>query len=160
MILAATTTANIGVSASVSKACSITTTTPVAFGIYDPIGTNASAAMNASGSISVACSTGATGMTIALSNGTNGTGTQRSMKLTNPAGPQLLNYTLGQPPSNVPGTACTYTSNIPWTATAMMTIATATSKAAQVYNVCGTIAGGQDVPAGDYADTIVATLNF
>jgi spore coat protein U-like protein len=160
IILAATATANIGISATVSKACSISSTTPVAFGIYDPIGTNATAPLNATGSISVTCSKGATGMTIGLSNGASAVAGQRTMKLTGGTATDLLNYTLGQPPSSVPATACTFASNIPWTTTAMMTLATGAGKTPQVYNVCGVIAAGQDVPAGDYTDTVVATLNF
>jgi spore coat protein U-like protein len=31
---------------------------------------------------------------------------------------------------------------------------------ARVYNVCGSIPGGQDVSADSYTDTVSATINF
>ena len=78
LALADTATANLAVTASVSKSCTISTTA-LAFGAYDPIGANATAALNGSGAVSVACSKNSTGLTIGLGNGANASGTQRQL---------------------------------------------------------------------------------
>jgi spore coat protein U-like protein len=159
--LAATDTTNIAVTATVSQGCSISTTTALAFGAYDPIGANATAALNATGQISVACSKGATGLTIGMNNGTHVVGTQRQMQ--GATATDILLYNLFQPPTNVPGVACAATGTIPWNTTApagVLTLSNAPSKAARLYNVCGTIPGGQDATTGAYTDTVIATLNF
>jgi spore coat protein U-like protein len=74
----------------------------------------------------------------------------------------LLQYNLFQPPSNTPGTACTFPGTTAWTAsgTGLLTITTAPTKVARLYNVCGTIPAGQDVAADTYSDTVGATINF
>jgi spore coat protein U-like protein len=41
-----------------------------------------------------------------------------------------------------------------------LTLTSAPTKVARVYNVCGTIPGGQDVPVDLYTDMVSATLNF
>ena len=161
MILAATDTSTIAVSATVSQGCSINTTAALAFGAYDPIGANATAALNATGQVSVACSKGATGLTIAMNNGAHVSGTQRQMQGT--AATDILQYNLFQPPTNVAGVACTFPGTIPWNSTApagVLTLPAAPSKAARLYNVCGTIPAGQDATTGTYTDTVIATLNF
>jgi spore coat protein U-like protein len=158
---AATDTDTIAVSATVSQGCSISTTTALAFGAYDPIGANATAPLNATGQVSVACSKGATGLTIGMNNGTHVVGTQRRMQ--GPSEADILVYNLFQPPTNVAGVACTFPATIPWNTTApagVMTLSSAPSKAVRLYNVCGTITGGQDATTGAYTDTVIATLNF
>ena len=157
---AATATTSIPVSASVSQSCSISTSTGLAFAAYDPIGTNATAALNATGQISVACSKGATGLTIGMDNGAHASGAQRQMLGTTATA--LLSYNVFQPPSNVPGVACTFPGTLPWTAATggMLTLTSAPAKAARLYNVCGTVPGGQDVGADTYGDVLGATLNF
>jgi len=152
---------NISVTATVSQGCSISTTSALAFGAYDPIGANATAALNATGQVSVACSKGATGLTIAMNNGTHVSGTQRQMQGT--AATDILQYNLFQPPTNVAGVACTFPATIPWNSTApagVLTLSSAPSKEARLYSVCGTIPGGQDATTGAYTDTVIATLNF
>lgn len=157
--LAATSTSPIAVSATVSQACSISTTSALAFGAYDPIGANASAALNATGQISVACSKGATGLTVGMGPGAQPVGAQRQMK-----GVLLgvLNYNLFQPPSSTPGTACSFPGTIAWsdTGAGLLTLTAAPSKAARLYNVCGTVPGGQDVTVDSYADVVNVSLNF
>lgn len=159
--LAATAPTNIDVSATVSQGCSISTKTALAFGAYDPVGANATAALNATGQISVACSKGATSLTIGMNNGTHVVGTQRHMR--GAAATDILLYNLFQPPSNVPGVACTFPATIPWNGTApagVLTLSSAPSKEPRLYNVCGTIPAGQDATTGTYTDTVIATLNF
>ena len=155
---AATAPANIAVSATVSTACTIMAT-PLAFGDYDPIGANATADKTGTGTVSVACAKGAATLTIGMNFGTHVAGTTQRQML-GPVATDLLSYNLFQPSSNVPGAACPGT--IPWTTTApgLLVLTTAPSKVARVYNVCGTIPMGQDASAGNYTDTVIATLNF
>jgi spore coat protein U-like protein len=157
---AGTASTPIPVSATVSQACSIGTTASLVFGAYDPIGTNATAALNATGQVSVACSKGATGLSIAMNDGAHVLVAQRRMQGT-PATEMLL-YNIFQPPSNVAGTGCTFPGTTAWTATGagLLTLAAAPSKEARLYNVCGTIPAGQDATTGVYTDTVIATLNF
>jgi spore coat protein U-like protein len=154
---ASSATTPILVSASVSQACSISTVTNLVFGAYDPIGTNASASLNATGQISVACSKGAKGLKIGMDNGRAATGT-RTMVGATPA--NTLNYNIVQPPAN--GSACVFPGSTPWTnaGEGMLSMADFTGKAARTYNVCGTIPGGQDAAVDSYTDTVNATINF
>lgn len=157
---AASSSAAIPVSATVSQACSIITASAMAFATYDPVGANATAALNATGQIRVSCSKGATGLTIGIDGGTHASGAQRAMQGTSAA--KLLLYDIFQPPTNVPATACTFPGVTPWTNTGagMLTLSSAPSREARVYNVCGTIPAGQDATAEAYTDTVSATLNF
>jgi spore coat protein U-like protein len=158
---AATATTPITVSASVSQTCSISTTTQVAFGAYDPIGTHATAPLYATGTLSVACSKSSnTTISIGLDNGTHVVGTQRTMLGATSSG--VLNYNLFQPPSSVPGVACGTPGTTPWTNTTggLFSIGAPTSKVARLYNVCGVIPMGQDVAVDTYLDTVIATINF
>jgi spore coat protein U-like protein len=150
----------IPVTANVSQSCSISTVSALAFGTYDPIGANATAPLNASGQISVSCSKGALAVTIGMDGGANAVGAQRAML--GSAAKGLLNYNIFQPPTSTPGAACVYPGTTPWTATGagLLTLTSATGKTARVYNVCGTIPGGQDVAVDSYTDTLGATLNF
>jgi spore coat protein U-like protein len=95
-----------------------------------------------------------------MDTGTHAAGDQRKMQGSSAA--NTLNYSITQPPSNVPGTACTFPGQTPWTNTGagMLTLSAATSKSARLYNVCGSIPGGQDATAEAYTDTVSATLNF
>ena len=160
IVLAASASTNIPVSASVTQACSISTTSALAFAAYDPIGANASTALNATGQISVACSKGASGLTIGMDNGTHVAGAQRQMIGGTAA--NLLQYNIFQPPSSTPSTACTFPGTTAWTASGggLLTLTSAPAKTARVYNVCGTVPGGQDVSADTYTDTVGATINF
>lgn len=150
----------IPVSASVSQSCTISTSSALAFNAYDPVGTNATAALNATGQISVACAKGATGLTIGMDNGTHVTGHQRQMIGASSA--NLLRYDIFQPPSNTPNTVCTFPGTIAWTTSGngLLTLSGAPSKVTRVYNVCGSIPGGQDVSADSYTDIVGATINF
>src|SRR5512143_902396 len=56
-VSAATATANLGVSATVTNNCTISTTA-LAFGSYDPVVANASTNLDGTGAVSVACTKG------------------------------------------------------------------------------------------------------
>jgi len=144
---AASATANLAVSTAVASNCTVTTA-PVAFGSYDPVVANASAGLDATGALTVACTKGAA-PSIALALGGNASGSSR--RLSDGAG-NYLTYELYQEAarSTVWGT----------TGGAVLTAAAAPSKAARNFTVYGRVAGNQDVPSGNYADTVVATVNF
>jgi spore coat protein U-like protein len=141
---AATATENLGVGASVSVKCTITTSA-IAFGVYDPIVDNATTPLDGTGTVSIACTKGATA-SIGLGNGLNGV---RQMKDT---GSNLLAYELY---SNASWTTVWGNASGTW-----FTPVAAPSKAARPFTVYGRVASGQDVPAGAYTDTVVATVNF
>ena len=144
--LAQTATANLAVSATVAKNCSITTTA-VAFGSYDPVVANATTNLDGTGTVVVACTKGA-GTRIDLGLGSNAQGTTRRMS----GGTDFLTYELYQ---NT-GRTTVWGSG----AAAGQPIAAAPSKAARTFTVYGRVPAGQDVAAGSYNDTVVATINF
>ena len=86
---AATATANLAVSATVTNNCTISTT-PLAFGAYDPVVANASANLGGTGGVVVACTKGASA-DIGLGLGANVSGTTRRMVS---GGTNYLNYEL------------------------------------------------------------------
>ena len=144
--------------AAVNTNCTIQTT-PVAFGGYDPIGAHRTAALEATGAITVACVKGTT-PTIALDLGSNASGSARRMNDV-PSG-DFLGYELYQPPSNTPGTPCSFPGVAVW-GTAGANLFTATSalnKDPRTYNVCGSVPAGQNPSIGTYSDTVIATVNF
>jgi spore coat protein U-like protein len=127
-------TPNLGVTATVKKTCVITTNT-VAFGDYD-----FTVGKDAVGAIVFNCSKG-TGPNIKLGLGGNVSGTQRRMT----SGGNFLNYTL-------------YTDSgrtTEWLSTA--SISGVDVGSVPVY---GRIPINQNAPIGDYADTVVATVDF
>ena len=139
--------ANLNVSSSVIANCTISTL-PIAFGAYDPVGVNATTNDDDAGSVIVACTKG-TSATIGLGLGSNASGAVRRMK---DATTDYLTYELYQDTGRVTvwGT----------TGTALLSIGAAPSKAPRTFAVYGRIPSGQDVPAGSYTDTVVATVNF
>ncbi|RYY99715.1 MAG: SCPU domain-containing protein [Comamonadaceae bacterium] len=145
----AQTTGNIAVTARVEAVCQVTSTGAMAFGMYNPM---SATAKDTAGSVSVACSQGSMPH-MTLDNGAQPSGVQRRMV----AGGNYLNYDVFKPASNAAGAACAYTA--PWD-TAGLTGTAAPSIAARSYNICGRIPSGQDVPQGDYADTVVVNVTF
>jgi spore coat protein U-like protein len=144
--LAQTATANLSVTATVTKNCSITTTA-VAFGSYDPVVANATTPLDGTGSVVVTCTKGA-GTRIDLGLGGNASGSVRRML----GGADLLTYEL----YTDSGRSTVWGSG----AGAGQTIAAAPNKNPRTFTVYGRVAAGQDVGAASYADTVVATINF
>ena len=165
---AAQTTTPLLVTATVIQTCTITAPVGLAFGTYDPVTANLTAALNATGQIRVACTKGAIGaggvgasMTLGVDPGGNPNGAQRQMK--GVAGGNLLPYNVTQPASAVPGAVCNFGSGTPWTNIAgagMLTLVAAPNNLARIYNVCGSIPPNQNVSPDSYTDTVHATLNF
>lgn len=144
---AATATANLGVSATVTNNCTISTAA-LAFGSYDPVVAHASANLDGTGTVIVACTKGATA-TIGLALGSNASGSVRRMK---DSGTNYITYELYQDAgrTTVWGTA----------GAGLLSTGAAPSKAARNFTVYGRVPANQDVPAGSYNDTVVATVNF
>ncbi len=144
---AATATANLTVSATVVTNCTITTSA-LAFGNYDPVVANATANLDGTGKVSVACTKGAA-PTIALGTGSNASGSVRRLS---DGGSNYLTYELYQDGG--------FSTVWAGSGAGLLTTAAAPSKVARDFTVYGRIRGGQDVPAGAYGDTVVATVNF
>ena len=143
---AATATANLTVSATVTKNCTVSTAA-LAFGSYDPVVANASANLDGAGGVTVACTRGATA-SIALGSGSNASGSTRRM---GDGSGNFLSYEL----FSDSGRSSVWNSGA-----GALSLTAAPSRAARDFTVYGRIAGNQDVPAGTYGDTVVATVNF
>jgi len=141
---------NLTVTATVISSCSISSS-PVAFGNYDGIVTNATTALTGNGSLTVTCTTGSPA-NIQLGQGANpATGSTAAVPLRRLAnGTNYLSYSLFQNSAlttvwgNTTGTGAVYTG-------------TGTSSTVTVY---GSVASGQNEPVGSYSDTVVASITF
>jgi len=139
---AATSTANLNVSVTVVNNCTISTT-PLAFGTYDTL---SSADTDATGTVEITCTQGATA-TIGLDLGANASASTRRMKdaTTNHLTYEIYNES---------------TRTTIWNATNVVNAGSAPSNAPRSFTAYGRIAGAQSVPAGSYSDTVVATVDF
>jgi spore coat protein U-like protein len=147
-LAAANKTADLNVNASVANNCTLTTGA-IAFGAYDPVGANATAGtgdLTGNGHVYVACTKGAAA-TIDLGNG--GAADANSRRLT--SGANNLTYQLYRSDGTTVWGAGAATGGVTYSST---------SKAQTDLVVVGKVPGGQDVPAGTYTNTIVATVNF
>jgi spore coat protein U-like protein len=143
---AATATANLGVSATVTNNCTISTAA-LAFGSYDPVVAHASTNLDGTGTVTVACTKGASS-TIGLGLGSNAAGSVRRMT---DGSSNYLTYELYSDASRT----------TVWnTAAGLYNPGVAPSKVARNFTVYGRVVSNQDVPAGSYNDTVVATVNF
>ena len=143
---AQTATANLNVSANVANKCSIATT-PLAFGAYDPVADNLVIPLDRTGTVIIRCTKGATA-NVGLDLGDNAlAGTRRMTDGTN-----LLTYQIYSDANHtqVWGNA----------APGWFTLPPAPSTAARSFNVYGRVFAAQDVPSGNYADIVEATVNF
>jgi spore coat protein U-like protein len=144
---AATATANLGVSATVTNNCTISTAA-LAFGSYDPVATNASTDLDGTGTVTVACTKGASS-TVGLGLGSNASGSTRRMS---DGSSNFLTYELYSDSGRT-----TVWGN---SGAGLYSPGAAPSKAARNFTVYGRVTSNQDVPAGNYADTVLATVNF
>jgi spore coat protein U-like protein len=137
-------TANLKVSATVVANC-IVTTTDVNFGNYDPVGTNATAPLDADGSVTLACTRG-TLARVRMNYGSNASGNIRRMA----NGPAFLNYEIYINPQR----------STPWNSNYTFTGGAAPSSAPRTMPVYGRVIQGQDVPAGAFTDTVLVIVTF
>jgi len=146
-VQAQTAQANLAVSATVIRNCTITAGT-LAFGNYDPIVANAATPLDQTGTFTVTCTRGgATAVWVGMDNGANYLVPNRRMT----DGTEFLNYELYSDAGrttvwgNTSGTGLAVTPNgrVPVTVT-----------------VYGRVPQAQDVAAGSYTDTVVMTVNF
>jgi spore coat protein U-like protein len=142
-VQATTATSSFAVQASVTANCTISAAT-LNFGSYDPVVTNAAANLDQTSTITVACTKGSTGV-VSLDNGVNASGVIRRMK----SGANFLTYEMYNDSAR----------SVVWNATNTVSY-TAASKATSPLTLYGRVTGGQDVPVGSYADTVVATITF
>jgi len=147
---AGTASADLQISANVTANCSISTSA-VAFGSYDPLGTNASTPLDAQGSVSVQCTQGASA-TITLGQGANpganSSDADPARQLA--SGADRLSYGLFRDAAR--------TNN--WGNTGGTGQAHTGTGAQASLTVYGRIPAGQSAPAGSFADTVTATVNF
>jgi spore coat protein U-like protein len=145
---AATSAADLGVSATILDACTIATT-PVNFGNYDHAATSDTPA---TGSVTETCTNG-TAATITLGQGLHAkSGSVDSVPLRQMAsGTDRMAYFLYSDAG-----AGTLWGNTLATGVAQ----TGNGGEGSAITVYGFITAGQNVPVGSYADTVVATVNF
>jgi spore coat protein U-like protein len=128
------------------KNCTISTAA-LAFGSYDPVVAHASTNLDGTGTVTVACTKGASS-TIGLGLGSNAAGSVRRMT---DGSSNYLTYELYSDASRT----------TVWnTAAGLYNPGVAPSKVARNFTVYGRVVSNQDVPAGSYNDTVVATVNF
>lgn len=148
---AGTATSNLSVTATVSANCTISTA-PVAFGAYDPIVANATAALDGTGTVTVTCTTGSAA-TITLGQGTSpatGSTDAAPLRQMKDSGTDVLAYTLYQDSGRTTA----------WGNTAGTGVAETGTGTVQNVTVYGAVPAGQNVPAASYSDTVVATVTF
>lgn len=147
-----TATSNMTVSASINNSCTISAGS-LTFGAYDPVVANASsgADLDATATLSVACTSGAS-TTITLGQGSNpgGGSTDAAPERQMASGSDRLAYSLWQDPGF--GTV--------WGNTQLTGKSYTGTGASENVTVHGKIAKGQNMPAGSYSDTVVATITF
>jgi spore coat protein U-like protein len=147
---AATDTADVEVTATVTANCNITSS-GLAFGAYDPVITNAASNLDASGTLTVTCTSGSTGV-IALGQGANAdTGSTDAIPLRRMvSGLNFLSYALFQDAGRT----------TLWGNTTATDVSHSGDGTATDVTIYGRVTSAQNVPAGAYADTVLATVTF
>jgi spore coat protein U-like protein len=139
------------ITASVSANCTISAA-PLSFGAYDPVSTNASSPLDASGSLTVQCTQGASA-SIVLSQGSDadaGSSDSSPMRRLADGAGNHLSYSLFSDAGH----------SSAWGNTELTGVGHTGTGSAVAISVFGSIAAGQNVPSGSYSDTVLATVNF
>lgn len=145
-VVAATSQVNLAVTANVATKCKLNTPVDVAFGTYDPVEVNASAALDANGAFNIQCTKNSVG-TIAIDDGAHYSAPNRRMS---DGGSVYLVYDL-------------YTTagrTVVWNSSNTVSYS-ATNASPFTETVYGRIPGGQvDAIAGSYTDTVTVTVTY
>ncbi|QQR88797.1 MAG: spore coat protein U domain-containing protein [Myxococcales bacterium] len=149
---AQTATSSFTVTATVSSNCTISTV-GITFGSYDPVVANATNPLDSNGTVTVACTAGAS-TTVGMDQGSfpTGTSTAAAPARQMDSGTAQLSYALYQDAARTTvwgdvGTPSVVTYN-------------STSTTPTTINIYGRIPGGQDADTGTYTDTVTATVSF
>lgn len=147
---AGTATDSLSVSASVIDNCTISTEA-VAFGNYDPIVANAGDDLEGAGSVTIACTLQDI-VQVTLGQGSNADSgsTDAAPQRRMAKGEDFLSYALY---SDSGRTAV-------WGNTSAVDVEDEGTGVAEEHTVYGSVASGQNVPAGAYTDSVVATVTF
>ncbi|MDQ6799485.1 MAG: spore coat U domain-containing protein [Acidobacteriota bacterium] len=141
-------TLKIDVTALVTPNCRMTLT-PLTFGNYDPLGSNASQQLDATATLSLTCTRNSIA-TIAIDQGQNPAGGNLTRRLA--AGDQRLDYEIYR------DAARTETWSVGTNAVRYVSAAGVSST--NQLMVYGRIPSGQEVAAGSYNDVVTATVDF
>jgi len=160
--LAGSNTGSLSVTATVAQTCSVSATSTLAFGAYDPVIANAASALTGTGSVSIKCTKGSSGITIDLDAGAHVSGTQRRLQGATVT-TDFLNYSITQPATTTPWTSCA--GSTVWGSTVGGSVYTPSgvtwsAAAAQAFTVCGSVPAAQNISAQSYSDTVTVTVNF
>lgn len=142
-------TTNLAVSAQVGSECSIAASPTLGFGSYSPL---SGSALDATGNLSVSCTTGSTAPTIALNDGANpGAGSSGVVPVRQMAsGANRLGYFLYQDAAR--------TTN--WGDGVTAKAVSTPDGIAHNETIYGRVTGGQNKPNGSYTDTVLVTISF
>jgi spore coat protein U-like protein len=147
---AGTDTATLNVSATITANCTIDTT-PLAFGAYDPIVAHTATALDGTGTVTTTCTDGSA-VHITLGQGTY------------PAGGSTDTVPLRQMASGDNRLAYFLYSNDQrtqvWGNDTESDVADTGTGLESVLTIYGSVPSGQNLPAGTYTDTVVATVTF
>jgi spore coat protein U-like protein len=150
--LAGTTTGSLTVTATVNSSCALTSSGAASFGAYDPVNTNVSPSnpVVLTTSFQLQCTNGAK-PTILLGQGyyasPNSSDSSPIRNMSDGKG-DLLNYQLYTSADRT--TIWDNATGVTQTATGLV----------QTLYVYGSVPGGQNVPAGNYSDTVVITVSY
>jgi spore coat protein U-like protein len=147
---AASTPADLSVTATVASSCTIGTTT-LAFGAYNPATTHLTAPLDGTGTVTVSCTLDAP-VAITLGQGANALGgSTADVPLRQMAsGANRLAYFLYTETTRTTVWGNTTASDLAFTGTG----------GSDPHTVFGRVTAGQNKPTGDYVDTVVATVTF
>ena len=154
---AATAPGTFQVSAQVNGSCVVTSADAIDFGSYDPTAAHASTALDAQGKVSVRCTSGSTGVSVALDQGTNAkagsTCAAPSRQIKSAAG-DLVSYEVYSTSGRDQVWACDSAANA-------VSLPVFTSSLVPVdLTTYGRIPAGQNAAIGTYSDTIGVTVSF